>query len=507
MKVQEKQNNKAEVILEMKDIVKTFPGVKALKGVDFELRAGEVHALMGENGAGKSTLVKCLIGIQAPTSGQIIFDGNELGEYNTTQALHMGMAMVHQELSPILDKSLMENIWLGREPMNKLNLIDYKKMYRMTIDALKVVGLDTDPRTLMRELTVAKMQMVEIAKAISYNAKLIIMDEPSSAITEQEVGQLFKVLRDLRDKGTGIIYITHKMAEVEQICDRVTVLRDGEYIATHNVSEVTQQVLISEMVGREITEMFPKIQVPIGETILEVRNLSDGKTFKDVSFEVKRGEIFGIAGLVGAGRTEIIETIFGIRPKVSGQILINGVEVNIRRPEDAIEHGMALLTEDRRQTGIFPILSVADNMIMAQVKSFSNFTGLLDKSGVKSKCQQYVNDLEVKTPSLEQQIQFLSGGNQQKVLIARWLMTEPEILFLDEPTRGIDVGAKAEIHKLLGVLAKENKAVIMISSELPEILGMSDRIMVVSEGRVTAITHNEETTTQEVIMGYASISK
>lgn len=494
-----------QVILEMKDIVKTFPGVRALKGVDFDLRAGEVHALMGENGAGKSTLVKCLIGIQPPTSGKIIFDGNELGEYNTTQALQMGMAMVHQELSPILDKSIMENIWLGREPMNKIGLIDYKKMFKMTIEALKVVGLNTNPKTLMRELTVAKMQMVEIAKAISYDAKLIIMDEPSSAITETEVAQLFKVLRELRESGTGIIYITHKMGELEMICDRVTVLRDGEYIGTHNVKDVTQQELINEMVGREITEMFPKIQVPIGETLLEVKNLSDGKTFRDVNFSVRRGEIFGMAGLIGAGRTEIIETIFGIRPKTSGQIFIKGKEVHIRRPEDAIKLGMALLTEDRRMTGIFPILSVADNMIMANVKEFSKKGGLMDRSDVKKICNKYVKDLEVKTPSLEQQIQFLSGGNQQKVLIARWLMTEPEILFLDEPTRGIDVGAKSEIHKLLGVLAQENKAVIMISSELPEVLGMSDRIMVVSEGAVTAIAENDKTVTQEVIMGYASV--
>lgn len=494
-----------QVILEMKDIVKTFPGVRALKGVDFDLRAGEVHALMGENGAGKSTLVKCLIGIQPPTSGKIIFDGNELGEYNTTQALQMGMAMVHQELSPILDKSIMENIWLGREPMNKIGLIDYKKMFKMTIEALKVVGLNTNPKTLMRELTVAKMQMVEIAKAISYDAKLIIMDEPSSAITETEVAQLFKVLRELRESGTGIIYITHKMGELEMICDRVTVLRDGEYIGTHNVKDVTQQELINEMVGREITEMFPKIQVPIGETLLEVKNLSDGKTFRDVNFSVRRGEIFGMAGLIGAGRTEIIETIFGIRPKTSGQIFIKGKEVHIRRPEDAIKLGMALLTEDRRMTGIFPILSVADNMIMANVKEFSKKGGLMDRSDVKKICNKYVKDLEVKTPSLEQQIQFLSGGNQQKVLLARWLMTEPEILFLDEPTRGIDVGAKSEIHKLLGVLAQENKAVIMISSELPEVLGMSDRIMVVSEGAVTAIAENDKTVTQEVIMGYASV--
>ncbi len=494
-----------QVILEMKDIVKTFPGVRALKGVDFDLRAGEVHALMGENGAGKSTLVKCLIGIQPPTSGKIIFDGNELGEYNTTQALQMGMAMVHQELSPILDKSIMENIWLGREPMNKIGLIDYKKMFKMTIEALKVVGLNTNPKTLMRELTVAKMQMVEIAKAISYDAKLIIMDEPSSAITETEVAQLFKVLRELRESGTGIIYITHKMGELEMICDRVTVLRDGEYIGTHNVKDVTQQELINEMVGREITEMFPKIQVPIGETLLEVKNLSDGKTFRDVNFSVRRGEIFGMAGLIGAGRTEIIETIFGIRPKTSGQIFIKGKEVHIRRPEDAIKLGMALLTEDRRMTGIFPILSVADNMIMANVKEFSKKGGLMDRSDVKKICNKYVKDLEVKTPNLEQQIQFLSGGNQQKVLLARWLMTEPEILFLDEPTRGIDVGAKSEIHKLLGVLAQENKAVIMISSELPEVLGMSDRIMVVSEGAVTAIAENDKTVTQEVIMGYASV--
>lgn len=491
-------------LLQMKDIVKTFPGVKALKGVDLNVGYGEIHALMGENGAGKSTLMKCLIGIHPPTSGDIYFDGKQLKGYTTSQALGIGISMIHQELSPVLYRTIMENIWLGREPINKLGLVDHKKMYQMTKEILETIELKEDPKTLMAHLTVAKMQMIEIAKAISYNAKLIIMDEPTSALTDREVKQLFKIMRKLKADGKSIIYISHKLDEIYEITDKITVFRDGQYIGTEDTDKLSVDQMINMMVGRNVDEMFPKVQCKIGDVKLEVKNLSHKKHFKNISFSVRKGEILGIAGLVGSGRTEVIETIFGIREKESGQIIIDGKEVQVNSPRDAIALRMGLLTEDRRHSGIFPMLTISANMLISNLNKYINKLGLINHKNAKDDCEEYVKAIRIKTPNLDQKIENLSGGNQQKVLVARWLMTDPEILFLDEPTRGIDVGAKAEIHRIITNLAGSGKSIIMISSELPEVMGMSDRIMVMHEGKVTGIIENRKDLTQEELMAYAT---
>ncbi|MDR1212110.1 MAG: sugar ABC transporter ATP-binding protein [Spirochaetaceae bacterium] len=488
----------------MRNIVKTFPGVQALRGVDLKVRPGEIHALMGENGAGKSTLMKCIAGIHRPTSGEIFFDGQVRGAYNPSEALKMGISMIHQELSPVLYRPIMENIWLGREPLTAFALIDHKKMYEMTKDVLKIIELEEDPSSLMVSLTVAKMQMVEIAKAVSFDSKLVIMDEPTSALTDKEVKQLFDIMRKLKSQGKSIIFISHKLDEVYEIADRITVYRDGMYIGSENAGELKVDRLINMMVGRDVNELFPKVPCPIGDVRLEVKNLSNRKYFRDVSFTVRKGEIFGIAGLVGAGRTEVVETIFGMRPHTAGEVFINGKKADIKSPRDAIRCGMAWLTEDRRGSGIFPMLSVQLNIAIATIPRFLNRIGLIRTAQLNESCEEYVKKIQVKTPSLAQHAQNLSGGNQQKVLVARWLMTNPDILFLDEPTRGIDVGTKSEIHRLITNLAGEGKSIVMISSELPEVMGMSDRIMVMHQGKVTGIVDNTRELTQEELMAYAT---
>ncbi len=491
-------------ILEMKDIVKTFPGVKALKGVDLNIGYGEIHAVMGENGAGKSTLMKCLIGIHPQTSGQIYFEGKLIENYNTAEALKIGISMIHQELNPVEFRSIAENIWLGREPKTKLGLVDHKKMYEMTKEVLKKIDLNEDPKKLMVDLTVAKMQMIEIAKAISYNAKLIIMDEPTSALTNKEIKQLFSIMRKLKEEGKSIIYISHKLDEIFEISDKVSVYRDGKYIGTEDTDKMDTAKLIKMMVGRDIDEMFPKVECPIGDIKLEVSKLSDRSHFKNVSFNVRKGEILGVAGLVGAGRTEVIETLFGLRTRMSGQVKIDGKEVMINSPQDAKVNKIALLTEDRRLNGIFPMLTVFQNAFMANIDKYVKKSKLFDHKKATEDVNKFVDIIKIKTPNIYQKIENLSGGNQQKVLVARWLMTEPEILILDEPTRGIDVGAKAEIHRLISTLAGQGKSIIMISSELPEIMGMSDRIMVMHEGKVTGIIDNHKDLTQEELMLYAT---
>ena len=495
---------KEKDLLQMVNIEKNFPGVKALKGVNLNVGYGEVHALVGENGAGKSTLMKCLIGLYPVTSGEIFFDGKKIEHYSTAQALTMGISMIHQELSPVLHRPIMDNLWLGREPLNRFGLIDHQEMYNKSLKVLQEIELDEDPRTLMVNLTVAKMQMVEIAKAISYDAKLIIMDEPSSALTEHEEQQLFKIIRKLKTKGTSIIYISHRLAEIFEIADKVTVFRDGKNVGTEVIDQLTMDQIITMMIGRTMDEMYPKIPCPIGETILEVKDLTHKKYFHDISFKVRKGEIFGIAGLVGAGRTEVIETIFGMRPKISGEIRINGKLTEINSPMDGIANKMGFLTEDRRATGIFAVLGVDSNIAIPNYDQFLSKIGLVDDRAVTKGCNEFVEKIQIKTPSLSQAIQNLSGGNQQKVLMARWLMTGPDILFLDEPTRGIDVGAKAEIYKLITMLAGEGKCIVMVSSELPEILGMSDRIMVMHEGKMTGLLENSPDLTQDTIMRYAT---
>ena len=489
-----------EYILEMTDIVKEFPGVRALKGVKLKVRPGTVHTLMGENGAGKSTLMKCLIGIYKRTSGKIIFDNKEVEFNNTLQAMNAGISMIHQELSPVLERSVCDNVWMGREPRKGL-IIDHKKMRQDSLALFEKLGLDLDPDEKMGNLTVAKMQMVEIAKAVSYNSKIVIMDEPTSALTESEVEHLYRIIDDLKSKNVAIIYISHKMDEIFRISDDITVYRDGEYVASDKADNLDSDKVISLMVGREVAEIFPKVECPIGDTILKVENLSSGRAFHNVSFELHRGEILGFAGLVGAGRTEIVETIFGIRRKTQGKIYIDNQEVTIKSSRDAIENGIALLTEDRRGNGIVGLLSVKDNTILANLRKYG-FP--LNHKKIDTDAAEYKEKLSVKTPSLDTPIMNLSGGNQQKVLVARWLLTNPDILIVDEPTRGIDVGAKAEIHSLVSQLASEGKAIIMISSELPEVMGMSDRVLVMHEGVMSGILDRWEATSER-IMQYATM--
>ncbi|MCW3489989.1 sugar ABC transporter ATP-binding protein [Dethiobacter alkaliphilus] len=474
-----------EYILSVKDVYKSFPGVKALEGVSFQVRKGSVHALMGENGAGKSTLAKIIIGIYQADSGEVIFDGKELKSHNVGESIDIGISMIHQELSPIPQMTVAENIFLGREPLTNMRLVDKKKMYQDTRDLLSRLGMSSiSPSAKMASLSVAKTQMVEIAKAISYDSKLVIMDEPTSAITETEVEQLFKIVNELKSEGVAFIFISHKLDEIFTITDEITVLRDGQFAGTDFTKNLNKSKLISMMVGREINNLFPKIKTEIGDVILSVKNLTKKGLFKNVSFELRRGEILGIAGLMGAGRTEVVETLFGYRKADAGEIYIHGKKVSIKSPEDAVKNKMALLTEDRKQTGLFLPLSCKDNMIIASLGEYMNGIFLNSKK-INTDCVERKTKLSIKTPSLSQTVKNLSGGNQQKVLVARWLLTKPDIFIVDEPTRGVDVGAKAEIHSLLSQLAHDGKAVIMISSELPEILGMSDRIIVMHEGKVT----------------------
>jgi inositol transport system ATP-binding protein len=470
----------SEYVLRMTKISKRFPGVHALDEVQLDVRKGTVHALMGENGAGKSTLMKCLIGIYAPDSGTIELNGKQLTIASTHHALSLGISMIHQELSPIPHMTVAENIFLGREPTTWYGLVDMAELNRRTKELLERLGIRVAPEKKMVELSIANIQLVEIAKAISYESSLIIMDEPTSAITEAEVANLHNIIRSLRERGVSVVYITHKMDEVFRVCDEVTVLRDGRYVDTSAIDALSHDLLIRKMVGRALTDMFHKEQTPIGEPILEVRNYS-GKRFRDVSFQVRRGEILGVAGLMGAGRTELLETVFGVHKKTSGEIFLHGKKIEIRQPSDSIRHGLALLTEDRKLSGLYLNATVRDNISIANLLRYLVGPFVRFKK-VAADCERMRQALRIKTPSLMQRVRNLSGGNQQKVVISRWLLTEPEVLILDEPTRGIDVGAKAEIYRLMVDLAKSGKAIIMISSELPEILGMSDRIMIMHEG-------------------------
>jgi methyl-galactoside transport system ATP-binding protein/inositol transport system ATP-binding protein len=489
----------SEYVLEMHGITKEFPGVRALKGVDLKVRPGTVHALVGENGAGKSTLMKCLTGINHMDTGKIIYKGEEVKFHSILSAINAGISMIHQELSPVPLRTVRDNVWLGREPKKGL-FIDHKKMYNNTVSLFQRLNMELDPNEIMGNLSVAKMQMVEIAKAVSYKSSIIIMDEPTSSLTETEVVSLFRIINDLKAKEVTIIYISHKLDEIFQICDEITVFRDGAVVGSNYTKNLNIDKLIAMMVGREMTEMFPKVICPIGDPVLKVKNLSSGKSFQHVSFELHKGEILGFAGLVGAGRTEVVETIFGMRPKTSGEIYINGKKLNIKNPEDAITNKIALLTEDRRGNGIIGVLSIRDNTVLANLKKYG-FP--LKHKRIQSDTQDYVQKLNVKNTHLESHIENLSGGNQQKVLVARWLLTDPDILIVDEPTRGIDVGAKAEIHSLITKLAGEGKAVIMISSELQEVLGMADRVLVMHEGKVTGIIDRKDAN-QELVLKYAT---
>lgn len=489
-------------LVEMQGITKRFPGVVALKDVQFKLKAGTVHSLMGENGAGKSTLMKILAGVYVLDEGQILLDGKPVSITNPRDGLANGIAMIHQELSFVPELTAAENIYLGRELRNHLGMVSKQKMIEQAQQLFNKWSITINPAMAMKDLSVAQAQMVEIAKAIAFDARIIIMDEPTSAITDREVARLHDMIRALREAGTAIIYITHKMDEVFAISDEITVFRDGTWIATEPASKMNRESLIKLMVGRELTHLFPKIEVPIGEVVLQVTGLNRGPQVRDVTFNVRKGEILGLAGLMGAGRTETLETVFGIHAAESGTIEVHGKKVNIKAPHHAIAAGLGLLTEDRKKTGIMGVLSVRDNMSVASLtRSVSKLAkgGFLQKGEIERQCEDQRQALALKTPSLNQQIQNLSGGNQQKVLLSRWLLTDPDILIIDEPTRGIDVGAKSEIHRLMGELAKQGKAIIMVSSEMPEILGMSDRIAVMCEGRIAGELSRKEATQEKVM--------
>jgi methyl-galactoside transport system ATP-binding protein len=495
-------------IVEMRGISKSFPGVKALDDVSLDVRAGSVHALMGENGAGKSTLMKCLFGIYEPDQGSISLLGRKVEFAGAKQALDAGISMIHQELHPIPFRSVMENIWLGRYPtrgFGPFRLVNAAKMYRDTKKLFEDLRIDIDPKVWVKNLSVSKIQSMEIAKAVSYDAKVIIMDEPTSSLTENEVKHLFGIIRQLKAEGRAIIYISHKMEEILEIADDVTIMRDGAVVGTYPARELTTDLIIKRMVGRDLTHRFPPRENVPGEVVLKVEGFTSAnpRSFKDVSFELRRGEILGLGGLVGAQRTELVESLFGMRLVKEGKVWINGELVAIQNPIQAKAHRIALLTEERRTTGIFPVLSVLDNTLIANIGSYVGKLRLLNQKRGASDVKKIVDTLRVKTPSVATLIQNLSGGNQQKVIVARWLLTDPEILILDEPTRGIDVGAKYEIYTIIADLAKRGKSVIMISSEMPELLGMSDRIMVMCEGRATGILDGK-TATQERIMELAT---
>ena len=487
-------------VLEMENISKEFPGVKALDNVQLKLRPGTVHALMGENGAGKSTLMKCLFGIYEKDSGKILLDGVEVNFKSTKEALENGVSMVHQELNQVLQRNVLDNIWLGRYPMKGF-FVDEKKMYNDTINIFKDLDIKVDPRKKVADLPIAERQMIEIAKAVSYKSKVIVMDEPTSSLTEKEVDHLFKIIKKLKESGVGIIYISHKMEEIKMISDEITILRDGKWISTNDVSKISTEQIISMMVGRDLTERFPKKDNTAKEMMLEVKNLTalNQPSIQDVSFELYKGEILGIAGLVGSKRTEIVETIFGMRPKEHGEIILNGKTVKNRNPEEAIKNGFALVTEERRSTGIFSMLDIAFNSVISNLDRYKNKFRLLKNKDIEKDTKWIVDSMRVKTPSYSTKIGSLSGGNQQKVIIGRWLLTEPEVLMLDEPTRGIDVLAKYEIYQLMIDLAKKDKGIIMISSEMPELLGVTDRILVMSNGRVAGIVKTSETNQEEIM--------
>ena len=488
------------IVLEMKGISKSFPGVKALDNVQLTVKEGEVVALMGENGAGKSTLMKCLFGIYRKDSGEIFLDGKEVNFTSPKQALNNGVAMVHQELNQVRQRNIQDNIWLGKYP-TKFGIVDEKKMYDDTKAIFDDLEIPLDPRTKVSTLSVSEMQMVEIAKAVSYNSKILVLDEPTSSLTEKEVAKLFKIIRKLQSRGVGMVYISHKMEEILQISNEVTIMRDGKYVATTPAKELTTDMIIKQMVGRDLTNRFPeKTNVP-GEDILEIKNFTAfyQPSLQDVNFTVRKGEVFGIAGLVGAKRTEVLESIFGMRTISSGTVIKMGKEVNNSSTRKAIRNGFALVTEERRQTGIFGMLSINFNSIIANIDHYKNKFRFLNNKNMQEDTKWVIDSMQVKTPSEKTAIQSLSGGNQQKVILGRWLLSKPDILMLDEPTRGIDVGAKYDIYRLIIDLATVGKAVIVVSSEMPELLGITDRIMVMSNGRVAGIVETKNTNQEEIM--------
>lgn len=498
----------SEILLEMKEISKSFPGVQALDRVSLKIKKGSVHALMGENGAGKSTLMKCLFGIYKMDSGEVLLENEHVNIKDTQEALSLGIAMVHQELQSIPERNIAENIFCGRYPMKKrayLKMIDHKKMMEDTEKLLSEINLKLSPKTKLADLSVSQRQSIEIAKAISCGAKIVIMDEPTSSLSEHEVNALFDIIQRLKEKGTSIIYISHKIEEILKISDEVTIMRDGTYVGSWSSSELTTDMIIQKMVGRELTNRYPQRKSKPQGNILQVENLSstDPKSFQNISFELRKGEIFGIGGLVGAQRSELMEGIFGMRAISSGKIIYKDNVLKIKRPRDAISKGIALLSEDRRARGIFGVLSIFDNVTVASLDHHLILKTILNKKSLNEVVHESIEKMSIKAPSSKSLIQNLSGGNQQKVIISRWLANGPDILILDEPTRGIDVGAKYEIYTIMEDLVSQGKSIIMISSEMSELIGMSDRIMVMCEGKNTGLI-DAAMATQENIMTLAT---
>ena len=493
-----------DVLLQMTDICKSFPGVKALDHVSLTLRPGTVHALMGENGAGKSTLMKCLFGIYRKDEGTILLEGKEVNFKNSKEAMENGVSMVHQELNQALKRNVMDNLWLGRYPKMAGIVINERKMYEDTTKLFKELDIDVDPREKMGNLPVSKRQMVEIAKAVSYNSKVIVFDEPTSSLTEEEVDHLFRIINMLRDRGCGIIYISHKMAEILRISDDVTVMRDGKWIATRPASELDTATIIKLMVGRELSQQFPPKTNHPGEVSLEVEHLTaQYSALKDVSFTARKGEILGIAGLDGSGRTELLENIFGTATRHNGTIKLGGKVVPNKNARQSIKSGFALLTEERRATGIFGIRNIRDNTVISSLGKHLHAHLWLDEKSMTKDTDWAIASMQIKTPSQDTKIRSLSGGNQQKVILGRWLLTDPKVLLLDEPTRGIDVGAKYEIYQLIIDLANKGATILMVSSEMPELLGICDRILVMSGGRLAGEV-DAKATSQEEIMTLAA---
>lgn len=484
-------------LLDMKQIIKSFNGVEVLHGIDFSLRAGTVHALMGENGAGKSTLMKVLAGVHKCDDGEIWLKGKKTEIQSPRHAQELGIAMIHQELSPVPEMTVAENIFLGREPRKGL-FVDYKKMYADTEKLLGEMKVRVSPRAKIGRLKVADQQLIEISKAISLNADIIVMDEPTSAITDQEVEILFKTIADLKKKGTGIIYISHKMDEIFRIADDITVLRDGTYVNSWEAKDIDNNTLIKNMVGRELNEIFPKIKVPAKDVVMEVRHFTKENQFEDISFLVREGEILGIAGLIGAGRTELMNAIFGLEKPDSGEVFFEGRKVEIRRPSDAIRHGIAYVTEDRKNEGLVLEMGVGQNITIASMKTLSSGM-FIKRQEEKKTIDDQIRALRIKVHSPRQLVGKLSGGNQQKVVLAKWMMKNPKLLILDEPTRGIDIEAKSEIYKLMGEFVEKGNSIIMISSEMPEAMGMSDRILVLSNGRLSGELSREEFAQEDIM--------
>ncbi len=487
-------------LLEMRGISKSFPGVKALDNVNLTVRPGTVHALMGENGAGKSTLMKCLFGIYRRDEGSVTLDGREVEFKSSKEALENGVAMVHQELNQALTRTVKDNLWLGRYPKVGGFIVSERIMDQKTREIFDTLEVTVDPKAVMSTLPVSQRQMVEIAKAVSYDAKVIVFDEPTSSLTETEVEHLFRIINMLRSKGCGIIYISHKMEEILRISDDVTIMRDGQWVATRPARELTMDEIIRLMVGRELTNRFPPKTNKPGEVILNVQHMAGRYTrLKDATFQLRKGEILGIAGLDGSGRTEVLENLFGAMTREGGSITLHGKDIQNRSPKESIKNGFALLTEERRATGIFGIRDIKENTVISNLKNYLMGGVCLDDKKMREDTEWSIQAMHIKTPTQKTQIRSLSGGNQQKVIIGRWLLTKPEILLLDEPTRGIDVGAKYEIYQLIIDLANQGKGVVMVSSEMPELLGVCDRIIVMSGGQVAGEVSAASTSQEEIL--------